>query len=205
MSQFYELLMSSANVYFRDNSVPDAQRSYLTLLQSAGIVPVDPSKEQDRSGFGQHVQFNRNQKSIIHQTLPVVKLLGISASAKVESVRCRRIILARKTIVCNKRFTKEMALGEVAHLQKLEHTHVVRLIGTYSLPHKLAILIYPAAEWNLEEFLKSETGFGDQTTMRKHTVLWAFRCLSNAIFKWILLLAYTCVAKRPLRERPSSP
>jgi serine/threonine protein kinase len=74
-----------------------------------------------------------------------------------------------------------MAIQEVAHLQKLEHPHVVRLIGTYSLPHKLAILLYPAAEWNLDEFLREESVTSDMKVMRRNTILWAFRCLSNAI------------------------
>lgn len=171
----------STDVCSSDEDIPDAQHSYLKLLRSEGILPVDPFKEQDWSGQGQHVEFNRNQKAVLHQILPVLKLLGRSSSAKVESVRCRRIILARKTIWCDKRFTREMAIKEVAHLQKLEHPHVVRLIGTYSLPHKLAILLYPAAEWNLEEFLSQTPVSGDERIMRQNTVLWAFRCLSNAI------------------------
>jgi serine/threonine protein kinase len=169
------------NALSSDEESSAVQHSYLRLLRSEGILPVDPLKEQDWSGWGQHVEFSRNEKNKIRQLLPVVGLLGRSSSAKVESVRCKRIILARKTVWCNKRFTKEMALQEVAHLHKLEHPHVVRLIGTYSLPDKLAILLYPAAEMNLEDFFKQDASSSDITTMRQNTMLWAFRCLSNAI------------------------
>lgn len=174
-------MMLSTNIHFSDEDIPDAQHSYLNLLRSEGIITVDPCKEQDWSGREQHVVFRRDQKNTIQQILPVVNLLGRSSSAKVESVRCRRIVLARKTIWCNKRFTKEMALQEVAHLQKLEHPHVVRLIGTYSLPTKLAILLYPAADMNLEEFLKQDAVGSALKIMRQNTIIWAFRCLSNAI------------------------
>lgn len=82
-------------------------------------------------------------------------VIGSTASATVQSVRCRRIQLARKTILCSRHFTQEQAIQEVAHLKRLEHSHIVRVIGTYVLGKKLSILLYPLAEYNLETFCEA--------------------------------------------------
>lgn len=84
-------------------------------------------------------------------------ILGHTASALVESVICRNVRLARKTVRCTRRLKREDALKEVEHLQRLEHSHLVRVVGTYIVtPRKdLSILLYPVAEYNLETFLDS--------------------------------------------------
>jgi serine/threonine protein kinase len=80
-------------------------------------------------------------------------VLGHSATAVVEKVRCKRIVLARKKIRCNWRLKREDAIEEVAHLQRLSHAHVIRVVGTYVVGKELSILLYPATEHNLESFL----------------------------------------------------
>lgn len=72
-----------------------------------------------------------------------------------ESVKCRRILLARKTIVCSQRLDKAQAVEEVAHLTRLQHAHILRVIGTYVVGRELSILLYPVAEYDLERFLGS--------------------------------------------------
>lgn len=62
-------------------------------------------------------------------------------------------MLARKRIKCNWRLKRENAIKEVGHLQRLQHSHIVRGVGTYVLDNELSILLYPAAEHNLESFL----------------------------------------------------
>lgn len=56
-------------------------------------------------------------------------------------------------ISCNVRLRKEDAISEVEHPQKLRHSHIIRVAGTYVIGKKFAILLYPAADWNLNEFL----------------------------------------------------
>ncbi|KAJ9642032.1 hypothetical protein H2199_005247 [Coniosporium tulheliwenetii] len=115
------------------------------------LVPP-PSEEFDWSGRGQHVEYVAGEDHSI--PLQVEGLLGHS-KAVVERVRCRRIILARKTIRCSPRISKEEALQEVEHLQRLSHSHIVRLVGTYIIARNLYILMYPAAEYDLDGFLVS--------------------------------------------------
>ncbi|KAI8931250.1 hypothetical protein NX059_011597 [Plenodomus lindquistii] len=125
---------------------------WLNYLDARGIL-LDPKDELDWSGRGQHVEYETTEESSI--PLSTDSILGYSASAIVDSVKCRRIMLARKKIRCRGRLTKREAIKEVEHLQQLQHMHIVRVVGTYTCGKDLAILIYPAARWNLEEYLES--------------------------------------------------
>jgi serine/threonine protein kinase len=62
-------------------------------------------------------------------------------------------MLARKTIRRNFRLNREDAIDEVAHLQRLSHSHIVRSVGTYVIGKKLSVVLYPATSHNLEKFL----------------------------------------------------
>ncbi|KAF2113305.1 kinase-like domain-containing protein [Lophiotrema nucula] len=124
------------------------------LLQSKNIIPSDHRLEQDWSGGGQHVEFSKQEKQVINDILIAQGFLGSSSSAIVESVKCRRILLARKTIRCGRGFSKSQAVDEVAHLNRLDHSHIVRVIGTYVVDNDLSILMFPAAEYNLNSFLE---------------------------------------------------
>jgi serine/threonine protein kinase len=89
-------------------------------------------------------------------------VLGHSATALVEKVRCKRIMLARKKIQCSWRVKREDMIEEVAHLQRLSHAHIVRGVGTYVIGKELSILLYPATTHNLEAFLTEYTELNDQ-------------------------------------------
>ena len=136
------------NGIFTDGQMSNSE--WILHLHSRGILP-DEAHALDWSGRGQHTEYLPGEESLI--PLSEGKVLGHSVSAIVQAVQCRRIQLARKTIRCNKKFTKEMAITEVKHLQSAQHRHVVRLVGTYTFKRSLAILLYPAATWNLDEFL----------------------------------------------------
>lgn len=125
---------------------------WLDYLRQRGIL-LDPWDELDWSGRGQHVEYGREEASQI--PLSHEETLGHSASAVIDSVRCRRIRLARKLITCNRRLRKEDAIIEVEHLFRLPHAHIVRVVGTYTYNKSLAILLYPATEWDLDSFMES--------------------------------------------------
>ncbi|KAF2019244.1 kinase-like protein [Aaosphaeria arxii CBS 175.79] len=157
---------------------------YSQLLSERNLWPVDPRKEQDWSGRGQHAEFTKDEKPLIDKILQVQDDLGSSNTTIVQLVRCKRIFLARKTIRCNRNFPKSRAIEEVAHLTKLNHSHIVRVIGTYTRGNELSILLYPATEYNLETFLQEL----DPTNL--HTSEWEerrsslrnfFGCLAHAV------------------------
>ena len=113
------------------------------------------------SGRGQHVEYQPGDNI----PLQVEKTIGYSATALVESVRCRRIRLARKSIRCNPRRAKlEELVQEVSYLHRLRHPHIIQLVGTYLQKDRFNILLYPVAtgdltkfldEWRLQYFVRS--------------------------------------------------
>ncbi|KAF1939991.1 hypothetical protein EJ02DRAFT_513476 [Clathrospora elynae] len=68
---------------------------------------TNPLIEQNWSGRGQHADFQKDERKLPSEILDVQETLGKTSSAIVESVKCRRILLARKTMFCNRHFTKE--------------------------------------------------------------------------------------------------
>ena len=130
---------------------PNQQSKWKQFLEERNLL-VDKFDELDWSGRGQHAEFQINEASEI--PLKSVNVLGHTANAFVESVLCRRILLARKTINCHRRIKREDAIKEVEHLQRLKHTHIIQVVGTYTFARNLSILLYPVAEYNLDTFLE---------------------------------------------------
>jgi hypothetical protein len=123
---------------------------FLTTIKERGLLP-NAQAEVDWSGKGQHVEYAPNEDV----PLEVGRVVGHSSTAVVQAVTCRKIKLARKTIQC-RRMRLEDALCEVSHLQKLDHGHIVQVIGTYLQGTEFSILLYPLAEWDLGAFLRTD-------------------------------------------------
>jgi serine/threonine protein kinase len=152
---------------------------WLKHLRQRGIL-LEPEHELNWSGRGQHVEYGPHEEPDI--PLQLKSTLGHGATAVVESVQCRRILLVRKTIKCSRRLTKEDVVVEVEHLQRLQHSYIVRAVGTYTLGRKLSILLYPAADKNLEDFMDDLAD--SESTPHDRDIQYMqqfFGCLSNAI------------------------
>jgi serine/threonine protein kinase len=61
--------------------------------------------------------------------------------------------LARKVIKCGPRLKLEDAINEVEHLQRLRHSHIIQLVGSYTKGRTFAILMYPVADLDLSKFM----------------------------------------------------
>ncbi|KAI9808943.1 MAG: hypothetical protein M1827_007117 [Pycnora praestabilis] len=147
---------------------------WISYLRSKSILPAN--EEINWSGKGQHVEFVKPADV----PLVVQKTLGHSANCLVDQCRFQRFIIARKTIQCSRRMTKEDALIEVEHLQRLKHPHIIQLIGSYVLGKKLAILLYPAADFNLEEFMEMSQGL-EADSLEKTSLFSFTSCLLSAL------------------------
>lgn len=155
---------------------------YYNLLKFKEIWPVDPDKEQNWSGRGEHVEFGKDERKHVDAILQVEELLGSTNTAIVQSVRCRRILLARKTVRCSRKVTPSMVMDEVAHLNRLRHAHIVRVIGSYTIGQEFSILIYPVAQYNLEIFMQEMLEDPSFTKERRQEILpYFFGCLSSAL------------------------
>ncbi|KAF2824113.1 kinase-like protein [Ophiobolus disseminans] len=158
---------------------------YAQLLQSQKLWPVDPMVEHNWSGRGQHAKFAQDERPLINSLLEVHDDLGSTRTATVQSVKCRRILLARKTIACGRQtMTKEEAIKEVSHLTRLNHSHILRVIGTYVKGRHLSILLYPVADDNLEGYIEAFSDPLIEPKLRpgmEKSAAGFFGCLSHAV------------------------
>lgn len=122
---------------------------YADIIRDRGLQ-LSASEELNWSGQGQHVEFRMTQDI----PLKPLTAIGHGGSAMVDSVLCRRIKLARKTMICSRKQKLETMINEVEHLQRFRHPHIVQLVGTYLQGKTFAILLYPVAQWNLSAFLE---------------------------------------------------
>lgn len=101
------------------------------------------------SGRGQHVEFTKNEEIPLEQGAS----LGRGSSADVHEVTCKGIKLARKQIYCTKRVKINDVKRELDVLKKLNHKHVVILVGSYTQIRILGLLLYPSAVCDLAVYL----------------------------------------------------
>ncbi|KAI9702538.1 MAG: hypothetical protein M1836_001018 [Candelina mexicana] len=144
---------------------------YLRFITDKSLLETREN-ELNWSGEGQHVVYASSK------TPPLESLatLGCSLTALVDKVRCRRIHLARKTMKCNARVKMGTVMTEVALLQRLRHSHIIQLVGSYLKERSFSILLYPAAEYNLAQYME-----GYSTMIGRRSLDRFFRCLAHAM------------------------
>ncbi|KAM7214098.1 kinase-like domain containing protein [Rhypophila decipiens] len=126
------------------------------------------------SGIGKHTPANdfADAKKLHHHRFkrPSDKPLGSGSFGLVEKVHYvhsnRTICLARKQIPYQRRRTIEIMREEANVMEKLDHNHIVKLVGTYCVkPNELFILLWPVAVCNLDELFNDldalKSGHGD--------------------------------------------
>lgn len=153
------------NNMVREIGVANRSRFMQAVHEKQLILPQN--QELNWSGKGQHVEFEKWEKL----PLEAKYVIDHGGTAVVDVVVCRRIKLARKSVRCHRKMTPEMVLIEVKHLQQMRHCHIIQLVGSYLQGTVLAILLYPVADFNLEEFLEyatNETNYGIRMSLRRH-------------------------------------
>lgn len=116
------------------------------------LVPPEPRlpEDGDWSGRGQHVEYLRNEAI----PLVVSDHLGRGASADVHKVTTTGgVVVARKLIYCARAVKLDDVKRELEILRKVDHKHVIKLVGSYTQGRQLGILLYPAAVCDLGTFL----------------------------------------------------
>jgi hypothetical protein len=132
---------------------PKPTTEYMKAIKDRGLaLPLDQELNwSGKANGGQHVEFAEGEE------LPfkVLGTIGANLTATVDKVRCRRILLARKTMLCGRRISLHDALAEVEHLQKLRHPHIIQLVGSYLQGKRFSVLLYPVADYDLGKFLEN--------------------------------------------------
>lgn len=132
-------------------------------------------------------------------------LLGSGSFGLVEKVHYlhanRTICLARKHIPYQRRRTIQLMREEADVMEKLDHEHIVKLVGTYCIkPNELFILLWPVAVCNLDELFNDldalNSGHEDQDILARLEALELSprRNGSNAIANYLQQLV-GCIAR----------
>ncbi|KAK3349858.1 kinase-like domain-containing protein [Lasiosphaeria hispida] len=139
------------------------------------------------SGIGKHTGTSAQdfaEANKVHQRFKQPapdKILGSGTYGVVEKVNFshnnRAICLARKHIKYRRGYTIQFLREEANVMEKLEHEHIVKLVGTYCVrPHELYILLWPVAVCNLDslfndlDLLESGNGDRDDIVSRLHAL-----------------------------------
>lgn len=109
-------------------------------------------KKEQWSGSGKHVKDTE-----IRYAIPKIgDELGMSYASFVDRITFRSVPMARKMIRGNRYRQVSELRNEVEIMEKLNHFHIVMLIGSYTSTLKqntLYLLLYPAATCDLKTFL----------------------------------------------------
>ncbi|KAE9973286.1 hypothetical protein EG327_009135 [Venturia inaequalis] len=97
------------------------------------------------------------------------------------SVRWKSYILTRKTAILDDDWTRKDAFREVESLDLLIHSHIVQVVGSYSLGNRFSILCYPGTEWTLHQFLTQTATSSEEDNVTKRVVARFFTCLVSAL------------------------
>ncbi|KAK0616653.1 kinase-like domain-containing protein [Immersiella caudata] len=129
------------------------------------------------SGMGKHTGTSPQdyaEAKKIHMRLKSAsenRVLGSGSYGIVERVNFfhnnKTVCLARKHIQYRRGWTIQLLREEAHVMEKLDHEHIVKLVGTYCVrPHELYILLWPVAVCNLDSLFNDldllKSGHGDR-------------------------------------------
>ncbi|KAK1574733.1 kinase-like domain-containing protein [Colletotrichum navitas] len=125
------------------------------------------------SGIGKHPDDFAEAKKIHAKIIaPKDNDLGMGTFGRVERVTHRTVRLARKWIKPQRNQTFHTLRREALAMERLDHDHIVKLIGTYTFKQReLYLLVWPVAVCNLDELLTDladlRSGQGDREDILK--------------------------------------
>lgn len=124
---------------------------------------------------GKHISASEHPetKTRVHPRFKLVGDLGSTQISEVKKVHYTYhskkppVCLARKRIKRRRGITIEMLRAEAEVMERLDHEHIVKLVGTYSvLYNELYLLVWPVAVCDLSSFLDDidavRSGKGDE-------------------------------------------
>ncbi|KAK1845423.1 dual specificity mitogen-activated protein kinase kinase 1 [Colletotrichum chrysophilum] len=161
------------------NCIPGGLRSRFMKLQSLVRYHLADVRELEESG--KHVHLPRNADAYFFS----MEDLGSGRFAKVDKVRSYRTadIYARKQIrrgesVLEDHTQLKAFENELKSLKEVSHRHAVKLVGSYTDPHHLALIMSPIADVDLKRhLLRCEKSLDNRKFILRHF----FGCLTTAL------------------------
>lgn len=159
--------------------IPGALRCRFMKLQTLVRYHLEDVDELEESG--KHVHLPRNADAYFFS----MEDLGSGKFAKVDKVRSLRTqgIYARKQIrrgesVLEDHTQLKAFENELKSLKQVAHRHAVKLVGSYTDPHHLALIMSPIADVDLKlHLLRCEKSLDNRKFILRHF----FGCLTTAL------------------------
>jgi serine/threonine protein kinase len=162
-----------------DQGIP-GKASGFTFSQETAGGPKEEDPFSNWSGSGRHPgdldQFtNPNCLTVCETTI------YHGGRYRFHSVLWKSYVLTRKTVVLDNNWTRTEAFREVECLGLLMHSHIIQVVGSYSLGNRFLILLYPGTEWTLHGFLQQNSPQIEDFGARKRIIAKFFVCLISAL------------------------
>lgn len=156
-----------------------SSRSKFLELQNLVLTATAQAADLERDG-GRHRHFAHSGDKHFES----IKLLGVGGFGEVDHVRSRLSLdeFARKRMPRGRTFKKDKAAilnfeRELAALKRLSHHHLVKLVGSYTDPKFVGLIMSPVADCNLGQFLRVQPF----PTARRTSLQRFYGCLSSAL------------------------
>ncbi|KAI9718780.1 MAG: hypothetical protein M1812_003954 [Candelaria pacifica] len=127
-----------------NNVQNEAENRSLLPISSISVIWTD------WSGQGKDVEFDPTARLPLEQG----KFLGRGASADVHEVTCQGVVLARKQIYCSRKMKLADLRNEIDILRRVNHMHIISLVGSYTQGRILGLLLWPVAICELYTFME---------------------------------------------------
>jgi serine/threonine protein kinase len=88
------------------------------------------------------------------------------SQSSVHRTTCKRVALAWKRVYC-RRPVDLAQRQEIERIKRLDHHHVMRLVGTYTFKSFLGVLLWPVAMCDLGALMKDLDHYLDPSTLTK--------------------------------------
>ncbi|KAI9753931.1 MAG: hypothetical protein M1835_000943 [Candelina submexicana] len=158
-----------------DVLAPSAKAEFL----EAQTVVLTKAIDLERGEQGKHAYFTQGEALPFEsqgllgsgQSCDVDKVLSLISRRVYARKRIRRIGLFSKAKGSLQSYTSELEI-----LKRLKHQHIVELVGSYTDPRFLGLIMSPVAECNLFQFFTLPKTSGYNTLLRTF-----FGCLANAL------------------------
>ena len=154
-------ILHNLSDFIANTDEPAERHKILQALHSIRIENAYKADElllsvrEDWSGRGSHAEF-KHSKSI---PLEKGQVLGYGMNGEVVEATCKGVIFALKKIY-NWNKVQIGQMKEINVLKKLKHHHIVRLVGMYTQPPYLGLLIWPVVRCDLAlvlEFMEMDS------------------------------------------------
>lgn len=180
LDELIDLGFSDYLLPVNQRSVPDCLSPKMrSLFLGSQKLILTQSMDLEKGAKGLHCHFERGE------LLPFESkgTLGTGGFGKVDRILSQISFreYARKQVPRKLAFrgrgveALKGVIGEIEAMKKLKHRHIVEFVGSYTDPKYLSVIMYPVAEQNLYEYLKT-AGSADHGEMRTF-----FGCLTTGL------------------------